>query len=309
MATAQILDSKTNMRQPSIPDILPPEYAQGDYVELTTISTRTSQESLPSYDNAITPADSSSSQLATSAALATTGLQSTHTYQIETKGHPLIALPLAPRPEPIGIFAVLPNGELGALTYQSLRHARCSGNSVLVRADDDFAEEPLSSTAYRFGPGRPPKIQLQGEVSHEEEFEVTGKGIHTRAQNIRTHLGTFQWRYASRQERRAIGASSLLVCDQVTSVALLGGKQGEKRRRVAQLVRSEELRTKGTSGSTAGNGGRLVMDLREWEGRKSDVKAMEVLVLTGCVMMLKKEVDRRRAAQFMVMAGAAGGGP
>lgn len=95
--------------------------------------------------------------------------------------------------------------------------------------------------------------------------------------------------------------------DHVTTVALVGGKKEEKRRRVAQLVRSETLRTKGTNGTTAGNGGRLFMDLREWEGKKADVKAMEVLVLTGVVVMLKKEVDRRRAAQFMVMAGAAGG--
>jgi hypothetical protein len=301
---AQVLDSKVSLEKPSIPAILPPEYAQGEYVELSNLTPSTSTSSLPTYETAIAPAASSSSEASCSAALATTGLQSTHTYQVESTGHPLIALPLAPRPDPIGIFAVQPNGETGPLVYQSLRQVRCSGNSVLVRADDDYAEEPLSSITYRFGPGRAPKMQLLGEVAQPEEFQMTGKGIHTRAQNIRTHLGTFQWRYASKRERKAIGASSLLVMDQITSVALLGGKQAEKRRRVAQLVRSDELRTKGTTGATAGNGGRLVMDLREWEGRKSDVKAMEVLILTGCIAMLKKEVDRRRAVQFMVVAGA-----
>jgi hypothetical protein len=97
--------------------------------------------------------------------------------------------------------------------------------------------------------------------------------------------------------------------DQVIGVALPGGKTAEGRRRVAQLVRSEELRTPGTTGATAGNGGRLLMNLGEWERSKPETRAMEVLVLAGCVVMLKKEVDRRRAAQFMVLAGAAGGGP
>ncbi|EFY88292.1 hypothetical protein MAC_05633 [Metarhizium acridum CQMa 102] len=285
---AQVLDSKAARRQPSTPAALPPEYAEGDHVELADLSTpRTSTaESPPAYDEVVSPA-----------ALATTGLAPTHTYQVESEGHPLIALPLAPRPSPVGIFAVLPDGSLGPLAYQSLRRARCSGNSVLVRADDPLALEPLCSTTMR----------LQGEVAHGEELEVAGEGWHTRAHNMRTHLGTFQWRYAGRRERRAVGASSLLVMDQITSVALLGGKTAERRRRVAQLVRSEALRTPGTTGATAGNGGRLLMDLSAWAGSKAEVRAMEVLVLSGCVVMLKKEVDRRRAAQFVVLAGAAGG--
>ncbi|OAA43851.1 hypothetical protein NOR_04426 [Metarhizium rileyi] len=304
---AQVFESKAALRQHSPPAESPPEYAQGNYVELANLhSARTSTESLPTYEHVAAPSSSSSpSQPSLSAALATTGLRPTHTYQVESQGHPLVALPFAPRPSPIRIFTVLPDGSLGPLAYQSLRQSRCSGNSTLVRADD----EPLCSTTYRFGPGRAPQIQLQGEVAHDEAFQVSGKAVHTRAQNIRTHLGTFQWRYAGRQERRAIGASSLLVMDQVTSVAMPGGKTAERRRRIAQLVRSEALRSPGTTGATAGNGGRLVMDLGEWEGSKAETRAMEVLVLSGCVVMLKKEVDRRRAAQFMVLAGAAGGGP
>ncbi|KID96781.1 hypothetical protein MAJ_07294, partial [Metarhizium majus ARSEF 297] len=208
---AQVLDSKAALRQPGTPATLPPEYAEGDYIELAGLSTpRTSTESLPAYDEAV------SSQAPSAAAAAC--FRPTHTYQVESEGHPLLALPFAPRPSPIGVFAVRPDGSLGPLAYQSLRHARC-----------------------------------------------------------------------------------------LTSVVLPGGGTAERRTRVAQLVRSEALRTPGTSGTTAGNGGRLLMDLGEWAGGKAEARAAEVLVLSSCLVMLKKEVDRRRAAQFMVLAGAAGG--
>ncbi|KID91565.1 hypothetical protein MGU_01535 [Metarhizium guizhouense ARSEF 977] len=298
---AQVLDSKAALRQPGTPATLPPEYAEGDYVELAGLSTpRTSTESLPAYDEAVS--------LQPSSAAAAACFRPTHTYQVESEGHPLLALPLAPRPSPIGVFAVRPDGSLGPLAYQSLRHARCSGDSVLVRADDPLALAPLCSTTYRFGPGRPPRIQLHGELARGcEAFEVTGEGVCTRAHTVRTHLGTLRWRYAGRRETRAAGASSLLVMERVTSVATPGGGTAERRRRVAQLVRSEALRTPGTTRATAGNGGRLLMDLGEWAGGKAEERAAEVLVLSSCLVMLKKEIDRRRAAQFMVLAGAAGG--
>ena len=140
------------------------------------------------------------------------------------------------------MYSVLSTGEVGALAYESLRETRRSGNCVLVCAGDDRAESPLCSTTYHFGPNRPPKLQLMGDVTRQEAFEVQSKGCYTRAQSIRTHLGTFQWRYGNRAERKAIGADNLMVLDVVTMVALAGGKQEEKRRRVAQLVRNDEFR-------------------------------------------------------------------
>lgn len=298
MMAAQVLDSKAALRQRGTRASLPPEYAEGDYIELGGLSTpRTSTESLPAYDEAVSSQPSS--------AAATAGLRPTHTYQVESSGHPLLALPLAPRPSPIGVFAVQPDGSLGPLAYQSLRHARCSGDSVLVRADDPLALAPLCSTTYRFGPGRPPRIQLQGELARRgggEAFEVAGEGVCTRAHTVRTHLGTLRWRYAGRRETKAAGASSLLVLERVTGVGA-----AERRTRIAQLVRSEALRTPGTTRATAGNGGRLLVDLGEWVGGKAEARAAEVLVLSSCLVMLKKEVDRRRAAQCMVLAGASGG--
>lgn len=307
-----VMTSKTDIKSKptmsGMPDTLPPEYAQGDYIELGALETSpsASTESLPTYETINTTAAAAASSSSTSAIAATTGLNATHVYQIDTQGHPLISLPIPPKLHPIVVSTVLPTGEVGPAIYQSLREKRGSGTCALVHAGDDLAESPLSTTLYRFGPGRPPRIQLAGEVACDEVFEVASRCVGTRAATIRTHLGTFQWRYASRQERKAIGASNLLVLDQITTIALAGGKQEERRRRVAQLVRSDEFRTPGTKASTAGNGGRLMMDLTRWTDGKTEAKQMEVLAITTCINMLKREIDRRRAVQFMVIAGAAG---
>ncbi|UNI20126.1 hypothetical protein JDV02_006245 [Purpureocillium takamizusanense] len=298
---------------------LPPEYqdaTDGEYVELRGYapSATTSVDSLPAYDSIA--GDDTPSSSAAAAATPTTvpgaaGLGAvTAAFQIETQGLPLIALPFPTRPVPIPVYSVLPGtgGAVGPLAYESLRSTRGSGNCVLVRAGDEPSDERiLCSTTYRFGPNRPPRIELLGDVACDEVYEVRNRGCSTRAQDVRTHLGTFQWRYASRAERKAAGGvNSLLVLDLVTVVALAGGnKIEERRRRVAQLVRNEELRTEGSRGSTAGNGGRLIMDLRGWSDIKGAAHQMEVFVIASCITMLKKEVDRRRMHQMIVIMGAA----
>ena len=249
--------------------------------------------------------------------------------QIQTPGKPWLSLPLPPRPDPIPVFAV--DAATGALddaagpAYTSLRPKRGSGNCVLV----DATGRPRSTTAYRFGPNRPARVVLfdplaapeahDDEKAEEEEEEEAGwdafplvpKGLLTRAVTLQTRLGGFEWRYASRAERRAAGAASLLVLDRVTRVFGAGGREEEPARRpVAHLVRNEELRSPGSGASTAGNGGRLLLDLRPWDGEtKTDRAMVEVLAVTTAVSMLKKEVDRRRAQQIAIMMSGAGGGP
>ncbi|KAK5997011.1 hypothetical protein PT974_02360 [Cladobotryum mycophilum] len=296
------LDRPISLQQEKITRriLAPPEYSSGEYVELRALSTTSSTSSVapPNYELAVAGSSSSSSS---------SSFQATTSFQIDTLGHPLIALPFPQRPIPIPVYVVDHTGCVGNLAYQSVRPERSSGNSALFRAGD---EHPVCSTTYRFGPGRPPKIQLSGVVAYDEEFEVNNRGITTRAQVIRTHLGTFQWRYASKQERREAVADSLLILDRITSVTLEGGKQEEQRKPVAQLVRNAEFRTEGSKSSTAGNGGRLVMDLREWLGTKGEAEQMEVLAVASCLAMLKKEIDRRRMHQAIVIMGAAsGGGP
>ncbi|KJZ75055.1 hypothetical protein HIM_05541 [Hirsutella minnesotensis 3608] len=288
-------------RRPSGGSLPPPEYdfghgANTDFSKLH-LDASTSTESLPQYESAVQGEASSSHS--------TIAFEATNTFQIDAQGHPLFALPICPRPDPIPIYSVLPTGQTGPLLYQSIRAKRRSGNCILVRESD---ESTVCSTTYRFGPNRPPSIRLLGDVARDEAFEVRSKGCHTRAQNMSTHLGTFQWRYASRAERKAVGASSLLILDIVTIISVASGKQEERRQPVAHFIRNEAFRTQGTGASTAGNGGRLLVDLRPWFDTKNEAQQAEVFAIASCLSMLKKEVDRRRRHQLIVIAAGASGG-
>jgi hypothetical protein len=255
--------------------------------------------------------------------------------QIETAGIGLFRLPLPPRNIPIPVYAVDEDGQTGGVTYESIRPTRGSGNCVLYRRDGGQGGSAVCATTYRFGPNRPPIIQLLADgyvpgsdddnngsnnsSKNPEGFEVHGKGIATRAVSIRTSMGTFQWRYASRAERKAFQGpyqevpNSLLVMDRVHSVALAGNRKSseERLRTVAVLVRGESTRTRGTGSSSAGNGGRLMVDLRDYAAAdaKGEAAQMEAFVVASCLVMLKREVDRRRLQQAMMISAGASGGP
>ncbi|KAG9507678.1 hypothetical protein J7337_001232 [Fusarium musae] len=274
----------------------PPDYDTTEAVELSRLSPATSStNSLPEYTTLYRNehGDSASSSSALE-------FHPTKQLQIEAPGFALMRLPLPPQPDPIYAFNVAATGEI----------------------DDAEANDPtqaaLCTTTYRFGPGKPPKIRFVGNGSQNgqaEEIEISCKGVLTRSTIMRTHLGTFEWRYSSRAERRSAKASvgedigCLLILDQVMKVAVAGGKQEERRRKVGQFVRSDGLRTQGSRRSSAGNGGRLMLDLREWSDRKNEAIEMEILAVVSCVSMMKKEVDRRRMHQTMAIMGGASGGP
>ncbi|RYP14986.1 hypothetical protein DL765_005983 [Monosporascus sp. GIB2] len=213
----------------------------------------------------------------------------------------------------------------------------------LVRGDDYYAEAekeipdpaPLATTTYRFGPGRPPTLLLGHPADPErvEAIEVASRSVVSRAVELRTSFGVFVWRYAGSKERKACvlgvgrdgGAAaapdSLLVFEHLVDEGDGDGDgsgNGSKKRatqarranvrRVAQLVRSSEYRSPGTSVRTAGNGGRLMLDLGGFDEKLRE--RVQWLVVATALVMLKKEVDRRKAAQIAILAGAAsGGGP
>ncbi|KFA50235.1 hypothetical protein S40293_03319 [Stachybotrys chartarum IBT 40293] len=275
-------------------------------IELGILTPSTSTTSLPMYESVVDVQSTSSCSVASpdrqSSFRATTSLQ------IESRGMALVRLPVPPRPDPVHIYAVSPTGDLVEPVYTSLRAGRSSGNSILVRADD-AEHKPLCTTTYRFGPNRPPQIRLHADhistpsPDLDEEISVLPRGHTTRAQLIRTPLGTFSWRFADRRERKELSADSLLVMERITSVALAGGKSEERRQRVAHLIRNDEYRSVGSARSTAGNGGRLAMDLRAWADSKGEAEQMEVLVVASCLVMLKKEMDRRRLMQAAMIVG------
>ncbi|OAR00079.1 hypothetical protein LLEC1_05388 [Akanthomyces lecanii] len=175
--------------------------------------------------------------------------------------------------------------ESGQTEYVSMRQKKNSNSCALVRTSDQ--DRTVISTIYRFGPGRHPKMHilpdnarvtvdaaLQNKSIPGEEVEVSSRSFTSRAQVFDTTLG-------NREERRACGADSLLVMERADGT------------RIAQLVRNAELRTPGTVKYSGGNGGRLMLDLHEWEnGDKGGAAGVEAFAVASCILMLKREAER-----------------
>ncbi|KAK3946163.1 hypothetical protein QBC46DRAFT_368991 [Diplogelasinospora grovesii] len=274
-----------------------------------------------------------------------TSFRATVQLQIETPGKPLLSLPLPPRPDPITVSTATrsPHSSTSVLEpkFVSVRPSRGSGSCYLIPAHPSSPttgnteeEEELSTTTYRFGPGRSPIVRLfsphrhthsdNDEVEGVEEFELKSVGLLTRAVTFKTQRlgggGVFEWRYAGRKERRTyqqttgMEVNNLLVLERVVKIHAArntNGRDEDVRTPVAYLVRNEEYRSVGSSASSAGNGGRLLVDMSLWgdETRKGETEMGLVMVVTTCLAMLKKEVDRRRAQQIAILAGGGSGGP
>ncbi|CAG9982846.1 unnamed protein product [Clonostachys byssicola] len=199
--------------------------------------------------------------------------------------------------------------ETGQPEYTSIRLKKSSNSCALVSASDR-TQTPLISTIYRWGPGRHPRMRIfpaDTTVSVEdainadnvqcELIDVKSRSMLSRAQKFDTSFGSFEWRYGSRGERKEDhDASSLLILERTDSVAsTAGSKVGKRGVRVAQLVRSDEFRTPGTTRYMGGNGGRLMMDLSLWtDDKKATAKDVEAFVVASCICMLKREADRFR---------------
>ncbi|KAI0874839.1 hypothetical protein GGS24DRAFT_326404 [Hypoxylon argillaceum] len=350
--------SEVSLRAPTLPPYT--EHAginpEGEDIELANLSL---SRSSPSYSPTTTAGPSSSST--------PTLFTPTRHLQIQTPGKPLLSFPTPQRPDPIPIFTLTPSGRLDRPLYLSLRPDARSGSCLLARADD-AAQTPLSTTTYRFGPGRPPVVVLLGDPSLGDEegeggereqqgrgFEILGAGLFSRAVRFAVPgLGSLGWRYAGAGERASAGADSLLVCEVFPPIAMdptpdsnsgpsrqqqhnsktsIGARLGLRRpsggdqdgengsstnggsrredkesgggapRCVAQLVRNETLRTPGTARSSAGNGGRLMMDLSVFDEKARE--RAEWLIVTTAIIMLKREVDRRRAQQIAAIGAIA----
>ena len=174
--------------------------------------------------------------------------------------------------------------------------------------DDQNGHEQHEDSRRESGGGDREEGETQG-------FEIAGKSLFTRAIRFTVPgLGTFGWRYGGAEERASFAADSLLICE-VFSLSGTDpngpsnkkgrGKGKGKRKeeeeektgiRIAQLVRNEMYRTPGSTRSSAGNGGRLMLDLSPFEEKRRE--RVEWLVVTTAISVLKREVDRRRAQQI-----------
>ncbi|KAI0542158.1 hypothetical protein GGR58DRAFT_454224 [Xylaria digitata] len=318
--------SEASLRAPTLPPYT--EHASGDEdIELASLS----------------PSTSASSHAPTTAAGFSSPAASTFTptkqLQIQTPGKTLLSFPTPPPRDPIPIFQITPSGHLGRPLYLSVRPERSSGSCFLTHGDDE-TQAALTTTTYRFGPGRRPVVVLgdpgrspaldvpqQGEETKSQGFEIAGRSLFSRAVRFDVPgLGSFGWRYGNSTERAAAATDSLLICEvfvaetSATSVSARlgfrrhdGGDQGDSSsnnnsggggggrestvpHRIAQLVRNETFRSPGSTRSSAGNGGRLMLDLAVFDEKRRE--RVEWLVVTTAVTMLKREVDRRRAQQI-----------
>lgn len=198
------------------------------------------------------------------------------------------------------------NPSSGQAEYISVRLKRSSNSCALVRAADP-SQSTLISTIYRMGPGRRPRMRIMpasGGVSVEaaldnknvrgELVEVKSRSLVSRAQVFDTSLGKFEWRYGGGGERdEACDADSLLVLERVDSDVPKDADKGKHGVRIAQFIRNDEFRTPESKKYSGGNGGRLMLDLRMWQGEKQGNTAeIEAFAVASCILMLKREADR-----------------
>lgn len=220
----------------------------------------------------------------------------TRTLAVNSRGIGAFRLPIPSRETEIAIQ----NAD-GSDAYISTRDKLWSGNCVLSHPK----QGNLIRTDYFFGPNREPILRLlQTSSILPDEVKVTGQWTSRTTRFAMPDGQEYEWVYG--KEKTDGRRTNLLILRSVNpNVNVKDKVQGEgklKHRQVAQLVRGAETRTSGTSRCTAGNGGELQMDEGAMEGQL-DV----AVVVATCLMMLKKEVDRRRLIQLCVIGGAGGG--
>jgi hypothetical protein len=213
----------------------------------------------------------------------------TKSFHVNARGIGAIRLPL-----PSSELEILVHNADGSLAYISTRNSKCSGNAIL---SDAATGTPLIASEYSFGPGRDPKMRiLNGDDEVESAVTVSGKwGSRDQVFTCDSVPATFRWRYRKEKLSEDDKKKHTVLTMEVE------GSKGETAQRLAQLVRTDDTRTPGSSRSSAGNGGVLMID----ELAMKLMGISEELAVATALMMLKKEIDRRRAVQFAVLAAAA----
>jgi hypothetical protein len=218
--------------------------------------------------------------------LSDTFFQPSQVLTVTARGIGAFRLPIPSRQTEI--FVYHPDG---TEAYVSTRDKISSGNAVLSNKLGS-----LVRTEYFFGPNRDPVLHLLQASSESSDVRVSGNWTSRTMQFVMPGDRKFEWEYA--KEKWADGQKVRLIVFR----AIETGKTKEKTETIAQLVRGVDTRTPGTSKCTAGNGGELQIDEAALQSHELD----EAVVVATCLMMLKKEMDRRRMLQFAMIAGAAG---
>ncbi|KAF2726987.1 hypothetical protein EJ04DRAFT_596593 [Polyplosphaeria fusca] len=268
---------KVNLAEKTVADRVPPALdAKMAFIKTAVTTSEKSKEK-----QELTDAEAVSIS-GTTFALTDADFHDAKTLHINTKGIGVLRLPL-----PSSELEVSVHNTDGSLAYLSTRERRRSGNCILTNADG----KQLTSTTYFFGPNRNPVLNMLDNAREAQEIRTASRWTSRTQEFVLPEGHTLEWSY-----KKALGF----------------GKEGKKgtalvltlgEKRLAALIRNEDTRTPGSKSCSAGNGGQLVIS-QEVVERDYDIP--EAIVVATCLLMLKKEIDRRRAVQFMMIASASG---
>jgi hypothetical protein len=210
---------------------------------------------------------------ATASALAFTPTKSFH---INSKGLPVLGLGLPPSE----LVITLHNID-GSIAYRSTRQRRSSGSCVLTNAEG----HELIGTTYTWGLKDPVLTRLDIGGGPDATIKTLSRWTSRSHKFMLPDGRLLEWAYKKEVgfgDKGKKGTALVLSLDQ---------------RPIAALVRNAETRTMGSNSCSAGNGGELV--LGEDVAGKGGVG--EEVVVATCLLMLKKEIDRRRATQIAII--------
>jgi len=179
-------------------------------------------------------------------------------------------------------------------------------------------------TTYFFGPGNDPVISCDFGEDKRVETTVRSKGKLTRSRMFEWNGDRYEWRYVGKRNASGMVLQRVVTdASAVPDIVITGEKRpgtpvcphgygkGKAKKTeddyvtVAEFRRDEEEGKRCVMGfSPAGQGGWVTIYEKEEEGKKG---LPEWLVLASCMVMLKRERDRRTIQIAMMMSGAGGG--
>ncbi|CRG90887.1 hypothetical protein PISL3812_07933 [Talaromyces islandicus] len=264
---------------------------------------RNSTKSLHTHDSASLYADSASE--ATTFASIDKDFQTTfrpgRSLHIDARGIGPFRMPIPiPVPDLQMEISVFDCSNEDGLAYISRRSKLHSGDAVLL---DALTGKELVATKYFFGPGKDPIMHVRsgqacvGNKNNVMDYKIQLSSKWTSRTMSFTmpacHKNSpcrYQWAYGKRRDPDTGSKSSLITLrQQPVNDTDPSGKT------IAEFVRSTATRSVGSSRATAGNGGLLVID------RDAEEYLDQEVVVATCLVMLKRETDRRRVFQMAVV--------
>ncbi|KAE8416574.1 hypothetical protein BDV36DRAFT_259888 [Aspergillus pseudocaelatus] len=204
-------------------------------------------------------------------------------FHIEAKGIRAIRPPMPMRQNEIPIYTAD-----GTLAYTATKDKALSSHTILAspKHGDLFSID--------FRPGCSPWIRFLPSVEGDVILPIAVQGkLTTRAMSFTPPEGGCKWEWKYSTIASPDGGKLKALC-----LEKIDGTECAKFTRIAYLLRSPDTRATGSSCCSAGNGGQLVIS------PDADLSMVEeALVIATCLVMLRRERDRRRFIQAMVIGG------